>query len=345
MERLTSHYSKGSSNPLFYAEMVRAVADGGRIYMSLGPTPMLTLFKSPEFVGALNWAREEKNAKIHCATDPVLLVEGTKSPPLFKQATPHLFTQLIHRSARTSAPNFFVVEEETADEEHPKKYLLYLERPHKPLPTEEELFTENLRETEVDGMAQWHITLFTGWANEIEELPESLQKTPPLEMTQREYAGIVRRAQVGVFNYLDPTELRVLYAEALGQRARPASPGIREAVDELLNLAALEGDWDSYGGQPPTPRALRGARKLLLGVDNLFFASAQDRIRPFAVVPLANGGVQIEWRTNQQDVEVEINPRGVLSYLTVVHDNLDNKYGVARVSQKATLEMIGETIQ
>lgn len=325
-------------------EMVRAVVGGGRIYSHFGGNLL-----NSEFIDALRWARAERDALIRGATDPVLLVKGTEHSPLLEQ---DIFSQLIHLPCRTSTPPFLVVETEKADATtgRPPRYLLYLEIPYKPLSPQEKPHVEDLTrssEEEIQALAEGEIFAFTNWANMIEESPKPIQEPPPLEMTSREYMGMVKRAdrQGLAFNYLDSTELLQLYAQGLRKWARPTSSGIAESVDELLNLALLEADWDSYGGQPPSPRALRQANRLLLRADKLFSVSAQDRIRPFAVVPLASGGVQMEWRTNRQDVEVEVKPTGALSYSTVIHTDRGDEYkSIAEVSQDTTLEVIRQTI-
>lgn len=59
------------------------------------------------------------------------------------------------------------------------------------------------------------------------------------------------------------------------------------------SLAALEQNWNSYGAPPPTLEALRVLRCL-------------------HVMPTNDGGVQIEWHCNGQDVEIEVGPNGLL---------------------------------
>jgi hypothetical protein len=40
------------------------------------------------------------------------------------------------------------------------------------------------------------------------------------------------------------------------------------------------------------------------------------RLVPYVVAPLANGGIQIEWRNESSSLEVEVDPdRGMYSYL------------------------------
>lgn len=63
----------------------------------------------------------------------------------------------------------------------------------------------------------------------------------------------------------------------------------------IAKLEALEPGWDSYGGKVPTAEALERLR----GFD-----------RALAYVPLADGGVQVEFHALGLDFEAEIDPAG-----------------------------------
>jgi hypothetical protein len=60
---------------------------------------------------------------------------------------------------------------------------------------------------------------------------------------------------------------------------------------DLSSLRKLRDDWDSYGGVPITPQAIRTA-------EAVFF------------VPTSNGGIQVEMHAGGIEVEVEIRPDG-----------------------------------
>jgi hypothetical protein len=90
---------------------------------------------------------------------------------------------------------------------------------------------------------------------------------------------------------------------------------LRSARETLDEIAQLEDDWDSYGALRPTAAAV-SAGHLLLGAlwDQLGNLVDQGAI-PWAVAPLADGGVQFEWRGPGGAIEVEIGPRGTMNYL------------------------------
>lgn len=63
--------------------------------------------------------------------------------------------------------------------------------------------------------------------------------------------------------------------------------------DVMADLAALGPDWNGYGEQAITPEAIA-------------------TLAWVTVVPLSSGGVQLEWHTEQFDIEVEVDPDGSL---------------------------------
>ena len=72
----------------------------------------------------------------------------------------------------------------------------------------------------------------------------------------------------------------------------------RAAVDEL---AKLDPGWDGYDGVPVLPRVAEHALHLLKAI------GAHTQIIP-DVVPLSNGGLQLEWYVGIHEIEVEIAP-------------------------------------
>lgn len=92
---------------------------------------------------------------------------------------------------------------------------------------------------------------------------------------------------------------------------------LKPALDRLSRLAKLPADWDSYGGDPPTRRSISTAYGLLFEVVDSIGRTAGQAGIPFAIVPLAYGGVQMEWRGPSAEVEIEIGPEGDFGYLCI----------------------------
>ena len=101
---------------------------------------------------------------------------------------------------------------------------------------------------------------------------------------------------------------------------------LRPAMDRLARLAELSTDWDSYGAAPPSSRAIAMARDLLSAVDARFGHTIGERVRPYAVAPIADGGIQLEWRGPYAEIEVEIDPAGQQGYLFIDKQGIERTF-------------------
>ncbi len=102
-----------------------------------------------------------------------------------------------------------------------------------------------------------------------------------------------------------------------GKLKRPLLPSyLLHSYQRLAELAALREDWDSYGALPIDDKSLIAARRLLSRISRELPEDAADA-SPFALAPLADGGIQIEWRGDQTALEIEVDPLGRLSSLFV----------------------------
>ena len=97
----------------------------------------------------------------------------------------------------------------------------------------------------------------------------------------------------------------------------PHPPHLDDTLRRIAAFAELEPDWDSYGGEPSSPIARAEATRWVEIVGDLFGPRAGAAVRPYSVAPLADGGVQIEWRGPGGIVELEVGPAGELGYLFV----------------------------
>lgn len=77
-------------------------------------------------------------------------------------------------------------------------------------------------------------------------------------------------------------------------------------LKKLDELASLDRDWDSYGAEQISPDALASAYLLMMTIANQWAFRLGERVRPYVIVPVADGGVQLEWRGPGGIVEVEI---------------------------------------
>ena len=102
---------------------------------------------------------------------------------------------------------------------------------------------------------------------------------------------------------------------------RPSRPEVDAALQaaerEWAALAAYETDWDGDGALPPTAQARKAALALVVDVFNRWPDAAPERLQPFAIVPLPDGGVHVEWRADDRRTLVDVERDGTLGYLHV----------------------------
>jgi len=75
------------------------------------------------------------------------------------------------------------------------------------------------------------------------------------------------------------------------------------AIEQLQRIAQAPPNWNSYGALAPAEAAIIGSLHILL-----WFASNKKSMP--TVVPMSNGGIQLEWHYFGRDVEIEVNPNG-----------------------------------
>ncbi len=117
------------------------------------------------------------------------------------------------------------------------------------------------------------------------------------------------------------------------------------ASDQLDDIAKLGPDWDSYGGDPPSPLAIATASKLLQTVHEIFGKLAQEQSQPQVVAPRADGGIQIEWGTQPVEIAVHTDPSGALGYLYIdQQDSIRTSEEVPSASLEKILQLIAKVI-
>jgi hypothetical protein len=95
----------------------------------------------------------------------------------------------------------------------------------------------------------------------------------------------------------------------------PAVHSYPDTTASVLRLKQLAHDWDSYGSPPPTSASIEKALQIIASVDKHFRSMLDDKTSPYAVVPLPGGGVQLEWRGDNSEIEIDISPDGKIGYL------------------------------
>lgn len=90
---------------------------------------------------------------------------------------------------------------------------------------------------------------------------------------------------------------------------------ITPSIERIAEIARLEPDWDSYRAAPPADAAVDGAYELLLVLNRVYGPSLKAGIQPRHIAPLGDGGIQLEWKGTQSELEVQISPSGTSGYL------------------------------
>ena len=78
--------------------------------------------------------------------------------------------------------------------------------------------------------------------------------------------------------------------------------GTRSITDQLIELCGLRESWDSYRAQPITPAALATAAQLAFVFQGLGWTPV--------MVPVADGGINLEWDFVGFELEILIRPDG-----------------------------------
>jgi hypothetical protein len=113
----------------------------------------------------------------------------------------------------------------------------------------------------------------------------------------------------------------------------------------FAELRGLGPDWDSYGGVPPTSRAVAGARELLQRACRQFADAGESRLRPFAIAPTPDGGILVEWRPDDHLLSVVVTADGGLEYLAAQGPPGARQYSSAeRVSFEQILVLLTQAL-
>lgn len=123
-------------------------------------------------------------------------------------------------------------------------------------------------------------------------------------------------------------ELREVYRGAVaewriqppgGTSTGPSDPAVCvwPHLEKLGSFAKLEHNWDSYGAVPIAREAIRCAQRLVLLVAEGLGVVAGVGGSPYAVAPVPDGGVYVEWRGPGGELQVWVDDCGRLSYLLV----------------------------
>ena len=90
-----------------------------------------------------------------------------------------------------------------------------------------------------------------------------------------------------------------------------------ELLGRLEAFRSLSENWDSYGSDPISPKAIAAARDVLFSLKERFSPVVGSDFLPLNVAPIADGGVQFEWKGATRVLEIEVTAEGSLAYFAV----------------------------
>lgn len=94
-------------------------------------------------------------------------------------------------------------------------------------------------------------------------------------------------------------------------------PYFYEAIVRMANYRELKPNWDSYGAECISEKAICVSIHLLTRIQSEWSTQLGESMKPYFVAPVADGGIQLEWRGDYSEIEVEIGPGGEFGYLLV----------------------------
>ena len=114
---------------------------------------------------------------------------------------------------------------------------------------------------------------------------------------------------------------RRLQSPPVGEAERAEANGVVSGASELpetirerlVELSGLEADWDSYGALRVSPRALAAAGAI---IDQVVARTGEHGV-PRDIMPIADGGVALEWRSPGLELGLNACPEGGWSSLLV----------------------------
>ena len=118
--------------------------------------------------------------------------------------------------------------------------------------------------------------------------------TESTSLTEREYTSVPPHSEEGAA----VTEYRT-EARFTSPPVRTVPEWVRPTVNELIRIMQLPPNWDSYGAQPVQSVLVGRAVEILSRV-------MEENSPPPSIVPLNDGGLQMEWHLRGQDVEIVV---------------------------------------
>ena len=102
--------------------------------------------------------------------------------------------------------------------------------------------------------------------------------------------------------------------ESVADRALPPD-FLLPSFERISELARLPGNWDGVGAAPPTAMAVANGLTLIVASAEAATREAGASVAPWTSAPIADGGLQVEWKGNRARIEVQVAPEGSYGFL------------------------------
>ncbi len=119
-------------------------------------------------------------------------------------------------------------------------------------------------------------------------------------------ASLARRPQRRLLTDPVVATLSLPQSEVVVEVSQPEPTWLYPTLDRLQHLSRLSDNWDSYGGRPLTDEAVFTSLSVIARL-------LSDESVPPAIVPTSEGGVQLEWHREGDELEIRVAPGGEIS--------------------------------
>jgi len=124
--------------------------------------------------------------------------------------------------------------------------------------------------------------------------------------SRRTLSASARRSQRRLLTDPITVKLTLPASEVLISVPQPEPAWFYPVLDRLQHLSRLAYNWDSYGGHPPSDESVLTTLVVLSHV-------LRAESRAPAIVPLSEGGTQVEWHGDGHELEIRVASDGVIS--------------------------------
>lgn len=122
-------------------------------------------------------------------------------------------------------------------------------------------------------------------------------------------------------------------------------PSLLPSLHRIAEIASLKPNWDGEDADPPTSAAVAAACLLIEAVAEHRERLGRHLVPPLTSSPIADGGLQIEWRGPRSRIDVQANPDGSYGYLVKSGQGNSSRYEEAdNISLETILSLIDRVL-